>query len=429
MKTKSNIHVFYHLATGPHWRSIWDEMMQDIIRSGLYDKATSIQVGVIGPEAEHFQVDESKVEIRYRSLDISEFEAPTLHLLQKHCIDHPDDRVCYLHSKGVISGAKNPRVTDWRKYMTYFNVCQYEDCITQLDAADVCGVNWYDRPWKHFSGNFWWANASYISTLCDVSKLSSQRPGRISSNPPAGRFIFEWWVGSNPKVEAISLWQSNINHYRNQYPITIYSKEHLLESEEIDVDHYDKLKLIESIPSAWRGLGLEVRKLILEHQPRVIVDLGTDLGYSALAMAIAGVGHVYTIDWFKGDSYSGIRDVETTCRDNIAKAGLSNLTLIKDSFEQAAQSWEQPVDLLHIDGSHAYEQVVSDLCGWWDHLSNNAMILLHDTQSFKDGPGRLFNELDFQKTEIKEHHGLGIIYVDKSRICTLPWSSLSSAIN
>ena len=83
----------------------------------------------------------------------------------------------------------------------------------------------------------------------------------------------------------------------------------------------------------------------------------------------------------------------------------------KGDFEEVSRRWSSPVDMLHIDGSHDYESVQRDFASWRHHLADEAILLLHDTQSYPQGPGRLFRELPYRKFEIKEHHGLGVIFI------------------
>jgi len=172
--------------------------------------------------------------------------------------------------------------------------------------------------------------------------------------------------------------------------------------------------LLERIPSAWRGLESFVQGLIVATKPKVIVDLGMYYGYSSIAMAATTSGNVFGIDSFRGDPYAGIEDNEEACRKNVADSNLANLHVIKGDFQEISRRWSSPVDMLHIDGSHDYEAVLKDFTSWRHHLADNAIVLLHDTQSYPEGPGRLFRELPYRKFEIKEHHGLGVLFISEA---------------
>ena len=40
-----------------------------------------------------------------------------------------------------------------------------EDCLAALRNHDLVGVHWRDKPFPHFSGNFWWARNEYLRRL------------------------------------------------------------------------------------------------------------------------------------------------------------------------------------------------------------------------------------------------------------------------
>lgn len=175
----------------------------------------------------------------------------------------------------------------------------------------------------------------------------------------------------------------------------------------------DVATLLERIPSAWRGLEDFVQGLIVARQPKNIVDLGVYHGYSSIAMAAATAGNVFGIDSFRGDPYAGFEDNEDACRKNVADSNLANLHIIKGDFQEVSRRWSSPIDMLHIDGSHDYESVQRDFFSWRHHLADEAIVLLHDTQSYPQGPGQLFRDLPYRKFEISEHHGLGVLFISK----------------
>ena len=60
--------------------------------------------------------------------------------------------------------------------------------------------------------------------------------------------------------------------------------------------------------SAWKDNTDFAVKLVETFNPKVIVELGVDYGYSSFCFAYPKIGHVYGLDWFKGDG------VDFTCR-------------------------------------------------------------------------------------------------------------------
>ena len=75
--------------------------------------------------------------------------------------------------------------------MMYFLVEEHRTCYHLLasDAFDVLGVNKYLRM---FSGNFWWARASYLAG-CPRPILTSER------------YYYESWLGLRENGEAGSV--------------------------------------------------------------------------------------------------------------------------------------------------------------------------------------------------------------------------------
>jgi hypothetical protein len=150
-----------------------------------------------------------KVRIR-RVPDVSYFEFPALSAIHQYALKN-DGLVWYLHTKGC-SRERDPCVEDWRALMEYFVIERWRVAVETLASADVCGVNWHEEPWRHFSGNFWWARSDYVRTLPSVHTLNL-----------ADRFEAESWLGRNPAVLAKSLFDSKVNHYDERFPRELYA--------------------------------------------------------------------------------------------------------------------------------------------------------------------------------------------------------------
>jgi predicted O-methyltransferase YrrM len=160
------------------------------------------------------------------------------------------------------------------------------------------------------------------------------------------------------------------------------------------------------IPSAWKGHERFAQWLVCQMRPKVIVELGCDYGFSTIAFARPGIGTVYGIDRFAGRSE---RNAFEACRANIAASGATNIELIKADFRVVAQSWSLPIDLLHIDGNHTYEDVRLDFNQWSTHVRDGGVILVHDTRSFPLDVGRFFKEITWPKFEFEYANGLGVV--------------------
>ncbi len=207
---------FIHVATHGTWRDVYAEQLELLRSSGLFDRTSRIYVGIVGPEAYSFEVSEDKITVIYRSPDFCEYEFPTLRFLKTFCSTHAG-LVYYVHSKGVFRNSAGTE--DWRRYMQYFVIERYAECIQALAYFDICGVNWQELPWQHFSGNFWWATASYVAKLPDLDQL----PPVLEGWDQQERHQCERWIGAGTDVRPASLHQSRSDHYKFEYPRSFYA--------------------------------------------------------------------------------------------------------------------------------------------------------------------------------------------------------------
>lgn len=202
---------FIHIATHGPWREVLSRQEELLRSTGLLARAERVYVGIVGPECDAYSPADPKIEVVCRSPRLEEYEFPTLAALQQACRSHKC-LVFYIHSKGVFQATVE--TADWRDMMTYFVIERYADCIFALNDHDVCGVNWQNVPWPHFSGNFWWAHSQYVASLPSIAELR-QPTGTWNHSE---RHQCERWIGSGPMVRLATLHQSHVDHYRGRYP-------------------------------------------------------------------------------------------------------------------------------------------------------------------------------------------------------------------
>lgn len=177
-------------------------------------------------------------------------------------------------------------------------------------------------------------------------------------------------------------------------------------------NHKNKInmkKSIQHLVSAWKGHEDFAAKIVEILQPKTIVDLGVDYGFSTFAFALPNIGHVFGIDWFKGDSMAGERNTLASVKQELENLKMYNVTIIDSKFEDAAKDWKLPIDILHIDGAHDYDSVKRDYLEWSKFVSEDGVILMHDTESFSNDVGRFFREIELPKHNFLHSHGLGVI--------------------
>ena len=104
----------------------------------------------------------------------------------------------YLHCKGSSKTSIdlfNNNIA-WAEYMMYGLIDNYETCLDSLNrGADLVGSMWY----RHFKGNFFWFNSSYIRKLkhpCKTGGVSYE----ALANPTLkdkDRFLAEYWISQS----------------------------------------------------------------------------------------------------------------------------------------------------------------------------------------------------------------------------------------
>ncbi len=173
----------------------------------------------------------------------------------------------------------------------------------------------------------------------------------------------------------------------------------------------EKRQIIDSVLSAWSGHYDFAQWLVKEMNPKTIVDLGVDYGYSTYSFAVQNVGEVFGIDNFNGEEQTGVRDTESFVRNKIKELNLTNVRIFKADFNEIASVWGRSIDILHIDGYHSYEAVKNDYITWSKFVSLNGVILFHDTQVKDRGFGvyRFFDEINHPKVNFKQSFGLGVV--------------------
>lgn len=208
-----NIVVFYHIYLYDNKYKLWvNEQLGMIESSGLNTQATiNINIAYHCEEMlinciEYIEkifpwVDNitSSLESKARRSIGKKKEGVTLKLIHDHCKVNPRDKIMYMHTKGSSrpftdvnkfpSNDAKPWVYSWRNAMNMQVIMKHQQCLADLDNHDVVGIKWKHRPVPHFSGNFWWANASWIAKLEDpVSEIRYWRWGRFSC---------EYWICGN----------------------------------------------------------------------------------------------------------------------------------------------------------------------------------------------------------------------------------------
>jgi cephalosporin hydroxylase len=167
-----------------------------------------------------------------------------------------------------------------------------------------------------------------------------------------------------------------------------------------------------SMPTTWGGHMEFAEWLVHRKQPKVIVELGVDYGFSTCCFGLANIGEIYAIDWFIGDVHTGYRDTRKEVQRHLSALEFNHVHLMALSFEDALKQWSLPIDILHIDGLHTYDAVKNDYTQWSKFLSDGGVILMHDTCIEWFGVKDFFNEVPVTKLNFAHSCGLGVITTD-----------------
>lgn len=160
-----NIYGFHHICLINNGIDILFDQINSIKASGLYLASNKIFCSVLGRIPSGFTFP-YKYETVYTSTDTSSYERKILEYMYLFSKENTGN-FWYVHTKGVTRNSNvvlNANIKIWRKYLEYFVIERFEDCIKYLENYDVVGVNYRCIPKSHFSGNFWWTTSDYVKT-------------------------------------------------------------------------------------------------------------------------------------------------------------------------------------------------------------------------------------------------------------------------
>lgn len=141
-----------------------------------------------------------------------------------------------------------------------------------------------------------------------------------------------------------------------------------------------------------------LHNLAKSQEQAVIVEIGTYYGRATYCLAtgakISG-GHVYTIDAYEPHTIGEMTvtaDIPAAVGKMLKQHGLAEyVTPIIDHGAKVAKTWDAPVDLLFIDGSHEYKDVKADFNAWKKHIKG--VVAFHDYTDNWRGVQKFVDEL------------------------------------
>jgi predicted O-methyltransferase YrrM len=139
------------------------------------------------------------------------------------------------------------------------------------------------------------------------------------------------------------------------------------------------------LPKGWVHHGEQILALLEQHQPAVVVELGTHYGASAIAMARVvrrWGGTITCVDTWYGVPRPGrpMKPVKIlACASNLVIADVSaSIRLICSQTVPAAARWQGPIDCLYVDADHSEAGCYADLVAWGVHVRSGGLLLGDD---------------------------------------------------
>jgi predicted O-methyltransferase YrrM len=173
--------------------------------------------------------------------------------------------------------------------------------------------------------------------------------------------------------------------------------------------------------SAWWGLQSLGYQMVSHYKPSVVVELGTHMGLSALAMGLAlrdlkAGGRLFAVDTWKGDAHAGSYgdEVYQTFLSRLDQLGLGSVIIpLRMTFDEARAHVPTPIDLLHIDGLHDWAAVNHDFETFGPLVGPRGLILFHDVNTGFEDMRRFWRSVRhrYESHTVPYSHGLGVVRV------------------
>ena len=206
--------IFFHVYLKNNFSHILLNKFKKFKTSGLYEKANKIYLTLFGDIEQHQEflsdLKDLYIKIEYVNITNKEFhnEADTLNFMIKKAEGYEKNTpMLYIHTKGASYTHPNIKknINAWVRYLDLYTINKWEECVDALENNDAAGGFYVEDP-KHFQGNFWWANSSYLKNLPRVNNLNITHLNR-------GEF---WILSNTDKVYALS-GVTPVGMYHNYY--------------------------------------------------------------------------------------------------------------------------------------------------------------------------------------------------------------------
>lgn len=204
------VHIYYHIYAIEGVDAIVNEQLELI--KAHFDFPYRLNIGI---SIANDNIPITNILSLFNTSNLKDVRAKgnefvTLDLIEKDKEKFGDsDCILYLHTKGA-SKQSNQNITSWRQLMNYFNIekCKNIFKIFEKTSYNTCGVLLGTAgKWKIYSGNFWWAKASYLKTI----KMDGVRKNRFNAEVDYIQNGIDWKPYSSYNREGENHYLINFN--------------------------------------------------------------------------------------------------------------------------------------------------------------------------------------------------------------------------
>jgi len=165
------VHIYYHIYAIEGVDEIVKEQLALIRNNFDFPYKLNIGISIANDNVSIDNVLNIIDKFGLRDIRAKGNEFTTLDIIEKDKEKFGDsDYILYLHTKGASKQTQSnyENIITWRHVMNYFNI---EKCKNVFKIFEKTSYNTYGillgkaGNWKIYSGNFWWAKASYLKTI------------------------------------------------------------------------------------------------------------------------------------------------------------------------------------------------------------------------------------------------------------------------
>lgn len=147
---------------------------------------------------------------------------------------------------------------------------------------------------------------------------------------------------------------------------------------------------------SWAGLRpILAQHTFAEHQAlqkyaggrKRVVEIGVAEGASAIALrdGMDPSGNLYLIDPYHLSRVRPLNFLRRAARRAVSAQGRPAIHWIESFSQDAAKTWNAPIDFLFIDGDHAEAAVEKDWEDWHPYVVAGGIVAFHDARLFPSG--------------------------------------------